>query len=336
MPYIPPQQIQQQLLANFRARHALSTQSTYKSPQNHYFQYCRIYSIDPYLFSEQRIREFIAYKDCFGTLGPGAMRTHKYAIRAISLSMGLNLDVSEKAMPLLAGDIAGKRRLKPPGQNASKPIDITILRQMFRYLPTSDYDSQVWRALLAMNHDLIKRASETTHTMGVQHSPQLFQLTWNQGQSFPLPIIPQSLTYHYKIGKTNLDRKEKSATAICNCHLGICAVHEIHLLLRWRHQLQLDDYVFVLAPNILVTYTLLSDKLKSLSKSIGVDPVRYGKSHGLRKGGAQDQVEQGIPALVIANQASWASLRSMKPYFDSISESRKIAIYSKNKNKINK
>lgn len=315
---------------NFQARHSKGTKSTYKSAQKHYFHFCRLYNLDPLIFTQQKIRDFIAYKDCLNNgLGPDAMRTHRYAVRAIAQSIGIELNVSDQAMPLLASDIAGKRRLQPRGMNASKAIDIAILLPMFQHLSRNDYNSQVYRALLSINHDMIKRASETTLTPNVGHAPQIKQLSWNQASSLPLPAEPQSLTYHYNIGKTNIDRKLKSATVICNCHTGICGMHELHLLLRWRQNLTNEDHIFVLWPKVIMTSALLGEQLKKLARKIGVDPHFYGKAHGLRKGGAQDQVEQDIPALLITNQADWASIRSMKPYFQNISEQRKIAIYKK-------
>eukprot|EP01083_Nonionella_stella_P096691 271870_1 len=264
--------------------------------------------------------EFLEWKfECVG-IGWSAMRNHKYAVSSfIYEEYERKIQVDERAMPRTAGYIRAEKRRRPPGTGAD-PISQDKIREILDSIQKdetlSPNDNLIWSTAVTLAWIGIKRASEYTGDVQwhqIEFENNTNRDDWHQSSYFIL---------NRKKGKTFQFGANLFAVFVCTCDdLEFCCLCNMVLLrynrLRENQSIEPDEQVFEFTDGSTLTYQRLLDFLKGH----GVLP------HGMRKGGAQFQIETGVPLPSILKQGDWKSMQTLSNYNRNASKRTQVAIY---------
>ncbi len=81
----------------------------------------------------------------------------------------------------------------------------------------------------------------------------------------------------------------------------------------------MKEPLFEFSTKEVLNYKSLQKKIKEL------DPNAL--PHGLRKGGAQCQISQGVPITTVMKQADWKNINTVRTYCDTIDRETQINTY---------
>ena len=321
---------------NFSRRNAVQTQGQYKSTESHYIIFCKLYDKDINSINniEERLCQFLTWKQLCVGIGWSAMRGHLYAVRSFYAENNIHIDVDSKSMRKAHGLIRAEK-LRNPGGDGAKPVTIDMLKKWIKCMSNdkeyNKHDSNVWIASWLSAFFGMKRISEYTFNPDklknvlVQDLSFEFEPTKNEFEQSSYCILNR------RKGKTYQFGGDLYAVYLCTCNDGPCALCTFIELIKLRtinkkyDQIKGNNLLEFSDGSVLNKYSA-GKMIKDICRKTNIDPEKI-SGHSMRKGGAQWAVKKGMPATSIMKQADWRSYGSFKRYNDNVSRENQIKMF---------
>ena len=231
-------------------------------------------------------------------------------------------ECNRTTMPIVWAAIDGAKAEDEDG--AKLGIDQTALREMFRFLDERKYDDLIWRFILSMCLNTLRRIDEVLRPDIKKRSEQsggirMNMLEWQSGGHFPKDQEEQYVSLIFNKSKGN--KKGRIQTALMWCHCGNkrdpypCALHELLKMCsaRPRPFKSSSRILRQISTGEVPTYKDALSKIKMLAQKVGFDPKHIG-THSLRRGGLQDAEKRGDDERLIDQQGGCTSKGGKRPY----------------------
>ncbi len=275
--------------------------------------FCELYGFDPFIWTQERLQLYAAYKFKVDDLAAETVRNHTYAIRDLALSsFNIPLRVDCKAMPFLHGMYKGRNIEKPPG-TGSRLITSDIIKLWFDDVLHPDcYDNQVHRTAMTMAHNTLRRSDEILREN--MDGLKIGNIIFENGSHIPQPS-DKSAIFVFNFSKTNKYGRLQSAPLFHLCKFGeVCCLCELNRLYNWRNKIwDIDQRLFLFKNKSFLTYPRFNNKIKECCSEVGMDPTQY-SSHGYRGGGNYNAKVRGVSQSNRMHIAGWDSIKTMLKY----------------------
>lgn len=240
-----------------------------------------------------------------------------YAMRSLCVDGGA--PISFKNMYQLARVYNGiKKHHGVTSTRVRLPITLGILQSMYTCLSMGAHDDIILWAAFTLAVSNMLRVSEFAITRSGQYPAPITHADIDMNIS--------SQYYQLRIKKSKTDQYAEGRTIqVFATGAVTCPVHAMWRLMSLFPRPRPQSTVFQLRSGVPLSRHVVERRLKSLVKSIGLDPSQY-NTHSLRRGGATTYSLANVSDRMIQVIGGWAS-DSYKLYIDtSIGQVREAAI----------
>ena len=284
------------------------TWSGYKTKQNHWFRFCKIWNINPFIKHTQDIYTYFTIWRYETT--PNKHSTIAQDVSAIiSLynSSTTNDPIDRTNWNILRGTLSGISRQPGRQSEDTNPIRNVLLLEIIKRYRKFNYLNVLWKSIICLGKNFALRTAEYIPS---STKPNITTLKWNNF-NFHSYKKCRHLSLTLIITKTNKTFKKEIITRKCLCNnhklktiCGVCNLWKYKQFYSTIFGYNKNKFVFVHPDGTLVTANDYLNEFKLVLASVGIKAkYPFWRPHSLRKGEISDLVAAGVPFELIKKYA---------------------------------